>query len=97
MPDKPVVTPLRIPAVPAPAAIPPVPKPQREPMTKAETMYFAVLCHWYKHRDYAPTLNELGNLCRPRKSATAVRTRMLSLESKGYVARDDGGRFVVVR
>lgn len=65
-------------------------------MTKMETMYFIVLAHWYKHRAYAPTLHELGNLCRPRKSPTTVRTALLSLESKGYVLRDKLGHFALV-
>lgn len=82
--------------MPGQPAIPQVPKPPREPMTKMEAMYFSVLVHWYKHRAYAPTLHDLGNLCRPRRSPTAVRTCLLACESKGYVTRDDGGHFVVI-
>ncbi len=66
-------------------------------MTQMEDMYFRVLLHWWKHRDYGPTLRQLGNLCRPRKSPTAVRVCLLKLETKGYTTRDRSGHFLVVQ
>lgn len=67
-------------------------------MTKQEQYYFAVLVHWYKHRpDQPPSIPDLCGLCRPRKSATAVRSALLSLESKGYCARNKDGYFEVVK
>lgn len=76
--------------------IPPVPKPARKPLTKMETVYIGVLRHWYKHAKRAPTIFELAALCRPRRSHTAVRNALLSAEDKGYVRRNDYGRFEVI-
>lgn len=77
--------------------IPNPPRPAREPMTKMEQVYFAVLLHWYKHRDSPPSCDALAALCRPVKSNTAVRSALLSLESKGYVRRNSNGRFEVIK
>lgn len=62
-----------------------------------EHVYFNVLLHWYRHRDYSPSLADLGRLFRPRKSIGAVRSAMLGLEGKGYVDRNAAGQFVVCK
>lgn len=77
--------------------IPPVPAPTREPMTYAEAYYFSVLQHWYRHRTYPPSIPELQPLTKPTMSMTAIRSALLSLESKGYVLRNDDGRFEVCK
>lgn len=77
--------------------IPTPPRAAREAMTKMEQYYFSVLLHWYRYRKEAPTCDQLAALCRPVKSHSAVRTPMLSLEAKGYVRRNDRGRFEVVK
>ncbi len=77
--------------------IPPAPRAPREPMSRMESVYFGLLVHWYKHRKAAPSLDELAALCRPRKSRTSVRSALLSLESKGYVLRNEEGQFEVTR
>lgn len=65
-------------------------------MSKMEQVYYNLLCHWYKHRREPPRMTELANLCRPRKSTTAIRSALISLESKKYVLRNDEGRFEVI-
>lgn len=77
--------------------IPDPPRPRREPMSKMEQYYYALLVHWYRHRKEPPTCDALAGLCRPVKSQTAVRTALLSLESKGYVRRNSNGRFEVIK
>lgn len=76
--------------------IPSPPRPKREPLTKKEQTYLAVLVHWYKHRDYAPSCDELADLCRPVRSYTAVRSALLGAERKGYCRRNSAGRFEVL-
>lgn len=77
--------------------IPDPPRPRRQAMTKMEQYYFALIVHWYKHRKEPPSTADLAGICRPIKSATAVRTAMLSLERKGYLERNEYGRFEVVK
>lgn len=76
--------------------IPPVPKPAREPMTVAEAYYFGILRHWYKYRRSAPSIPQLMPLTKPVMSMTAIRSALLALEAKGYVERNEHGRFEVV-
>lgn len=92
--------------------LPPPPRVARPRMTTMEQYYYAVLVHWYRHRDFSPTLEEIGDVCRLDKSRvtpvgsrkppgwpshTAVRSALLSLETKGYVARNPDGRFEVCK
>lgn len=83
--------PITQPKIPAP------PRAAREAMTRMEQYYFSVLIHWYRYRKEPPSCEKLAALCRPVKSHTAVRTALLSLEAKGYVARNATGRFEVVK
>lgn len=77
-----------------------------------EAYYYAVLVHWYKHRANAPTLVDIGDVCRKDRSPktptgmrkpprwpshTAVYSAFLSLETKGYVLRNSDGRFEVCK
>ncbi len=76
--------------------IPEVPRASRDPMTKREQIYVAVLAHWFRFRDRAPTMPELAKVCRPRRSLTAIRNALLQAEIKGWVRRNSQGRFEVV-
>ena len=64
-------------------------------MSKMESVYYRVLLHWYSYRKYSPSASDLAALCKPRKSVTAVRSALLSLETKGYVCRNEDGQFEV--
>jgi hypothetical protein len=81
-------------------------------MTAMEQYYYQILLHWYVHVPRAPTLVEIGDVCRQDRSRktpvgqpkpprwpshTAVRSAMLGLEGKGYVARNSEGRFEVCK
>lgn len=77
--------------------MPSPPRPQKQALTKMEQYYLAVLMHWYRYRPgIPPSCDKLGEVCRPRKSHTAVRSALLSLESKGYVLRNADGKFEVL-
>jgi hypothetical protein len=75
-----------------------------------EQVYLQVLRHWYAHRPEPPRAQDIAEICRRDKSpllptgkkkprgwpsVTAVRSALLSLESKGYTRRNDAGRFEV--
>lgn len=64
--------------------------------TPMETAYLRILNYWYRHHSEAPTLGNIAALCKPSRSHTAIRTALLALEGKGYVKRNDDGRFEVV-
>lgn len=76
--------------------IPPAPRPPRQPMSQMEQVYLALLVHWYRHRDRAPRLTELAALTKPNKTPSTIRAALLQLEAKGYVRRNDDGRFEVI-
>lgn len=76
--------------------IPPPPRPARETLSRREQYYMLVLMRWYEYRKEAPTCDQLAALCRPPRSNTAVRSALLSAESKGYVLRNKDGRFEVI-
>ncbi len=79
-----------------PHGVPPAPRVQRRPLSSMEQIYIGVLRHWYKHRPGTPPrLSELADLCRPKRSPTAVRMALLSAEKKGYVRRNNDGRFEI--
>ncbi len=65
-------------------------------MTRMESTYLALLVHWYTHRTEAPRLIDLSRLTRPNKTPSTIRAALLQLESKGYVRRNDDGRFEIV-
>ena len=90
--------------------LPPVAAVSRPPLSRMDQVYLLVLRHWYAHRTEAPTILDIVGVCKrnrgsffqpgqrkPRRwpSATAVRSGLLSLESKGYTKRNEQGRFEV--
>lgn len=80
-----------------PAKIPAVPRPEREPLSVKEQVYYSLLLHWFKHRPKTPpTMMDLVGICWPRRSSSAIRAALLSAESKGYVRRNEEGKFEVL-
>jgi hypothetical protein len=81
-------------------------------MSAMEQYYYAVLLHWYRYiPDRAPTCLQIAAVCNRDggertpigqsrtqgwPSHTAVRSAFLSLESKGYLKRNNDGRFEVL-
>lgn len=95
------------------AAIPPVDAAPRPALTEMETYYLRVLAHWYRFKRAAPSLADLVDLCKrsgPPPGARGPQTRgkawpsrrpiykaLRACENKGYVRRNDEGKFEVIR
>jgi hypothetical protein len=95
------------------SAIPPVGSTARPALTAMETYYLRVLAHWYRFKRAAPSLADLVDLCRrsgPPPGARGPQTRgrgwptrrpiyvaLCACENKGYVRRNNEGKFEVIR
>lgn len=75
--------------------IPPMARPKKEPLTKKQQTYLALLEHWWAYRKRPPALRELADLIRPKKSYTAIRNALMAAEVKGYCRRNQHGQFEV--
>lgn len=76
--------------------VPPVPRPVRPDMTEMERAYLRVLVHWYTYRRKPPTLQEIGDLCKPPRHRQTVHIMLSGLKAKGYVRQDERGKWWVV-
>lgn len=80
--------------------IPAVPKVKRQPMTPREARYYQVLVHWYMHRpNIPPSLEDLRVLLAragEHRTKAPIYMALCCLETKGYVARNNQGKFEVV-
>lgn len=79
--------------------IPAVPKAKRLPMTPREARYFQVLAHWYRYRVDPPSIEDLRLILAKageHRTKAPIYTALCCLETKGYVRRDDAGKFEVI-